>query len=331
MSGVKYPPIRDIEQHVLEKKGKLSAPLTLFLEITDVCNQNCLFCIQPGKWQIKTYESCHISLEHVEKILHEAKSLGVLEFYISGGEPTCHPQFLEIIRRVKKYRFRASILTNGINFSSTDIKKLSDVLEPERDLLLLGLDAADRVAYQKLRGQDHFSSLLKTLEMLRDAALPFATQAVIVKSNIPYLEDAWKLSSGYGAKAHVLIFPYRKKEIGEDIYPSEEEIRLALERLSSYTRHAGENRTPLIFPGDAGKKHHVATHLHCPAGFTSCAVSARGDIHICAFGLDCGLSVENLYHTSLGDGWEKIRQFMEKIDDVTLTRQGGCPFKSELL
>jgi MoaA/NifB/PqqE/SkfB family radical SAM enzyme len=328
--GIKYPPIRDIERHVLESEGKLSAPLTLFLEITDACNQNCLFCIQPGKRQIKTYENCHISPEHVEKILHEAKTLGVLEFYISGGEPTCHPQFLEIITRVKEFQFRVSILTNGVNLSSADIKTLSYILEPGRDLLLLGLDVADRAAYRNLRGQDHFSSLLKTLEMLRDAALPFATQAVIVKSNIAYLQDSWKLSSGYGAKAHMLILPYRKKEMGAEFYPSDQEIRLALERLANDTMHPGENHTPLIFPGDPGNKHRDAAHPHCPAGYTSCALSARGEVHICAYALDRGLSVGNLHHISLEDGWRKIRQFREKTDGVKPTRQGGCcPFKNE--
>jgi MoaA/NifB/PqqE/SkfB family radical SAM enzyme len=325
--GIKYPPIRDIERHVLESAGKLSAPLTLFLEITDACNQNCLFCIQPGKRQIETHESRHMSLEHIEKILHESKTLGAPELYISGGEPTCHPQFLEIMTRVKKFQFRVTILTNGVNFSSTAIKTLSSILEPERDLLLLGLDAADRAAYRNLRGQDHFGLLLETLEMLRDAALPFATQAVIVKSNIAHLEDAWKLSSGYGAKAHILILPYRKKEMAAGFYPSDEEIRLALERLSNGTMPLGKNRTPLIFPGDPGNKHHGAAHLHCPAGYTSCAVSARGEVHICAFALDRGLSVGNLFRTSLGETWQSIGQFMKKNVDVNPTRQGsGCPF-----
>lgn len=252
--------------------------------------------------------------------------LGVLEFYISGGEPTCHPQFLEILALVKKSGFRLSILTNGVNLSPADVKELSYILEPERDLLLVGLDAADRFTYRNLRGQDHFNSLLETLDMLRAAALPFATQAVIVKNNIALLEDTWKLSSGYGAKAHILILPYRKKEIETDIYASEEEIRLSLTRLFNHTTHPGENRTPLIFPVAPGKKNY-ASYENCPAGYTSCAVSARGETHICSFALDCGLSVGNLFHTSLGEAWKSIWKYMKKNDNIRPIRQGNsCPF-----
>ena len=335
-----------MERHVLEKGGKLNAPLSLFLEITNVCNQRCLFCIQPGKRQLKLKadETCYMSLACVEKLIHEAKTLGVLEFYITGGEPLCHPQFLEIVTLLKKSGFCVSILTNGINLSSTDIKILSSILEPEQDILLLGLDAAERVAYRNLRGEDHFESLLETLEMLRAAGLPFATQAVLVKSNIDLLEDTWKLSSHYGARAHILIQPYRKKEIETGTYASEEEMRLSLERLRNHMTQPDEHRNSLIFPGAPGiapptqpaaykpgqeQQENADTRLHCRAGYTSCAVNVRGEVHICSFALDSGLSVGNLFRTSLEETWESIGQFMKKSHHMSPAKQGrGCPFIS---
>ncbi len=325
-----YSPIKAIEQHVLKKRGKLNAPLSLFLELTNVCNQECFFCVQPGNWQKKIFKQSHMAMEYLERTLFAAKEFGVLELFISGGEPTCHPRFLDIISLVKKLQLRTSIYTNGVNFSAADVKMLSNILEPGWDCMLLGLDAADKVTYRKLRGKDHFDSVLKTLERFRDEAMPFVTQMVILRSNIEYLEDTWKLSSEYGAKAHKLILPYRKKELSENIYTSNEEISLALKRLSNQKVIHGEKRTSLIFHDDQGSHHslgHVlgkirkeTNHL-CSFGITSFAMSANGDFHACPFALDCGLSLGNLQRTSLSDGWRKIRLLMEKPGTVNLEHQ----------
>jgi len=329
---IRYTPIRDIQNHVLEKNGRLTSPLTVSLEITNACDQNCVFCIQTAKHQSHAFEKRHIALKYVERLIREAKSLGVLEFQISGGEPTCHPQFMKIVELVKDFQFRTSIITNGVNFSPNETVKLANVLEAERDLFIVGLDAADPETYKRLRGQDHFALVCETLRMMREAGLPFATQTVIVKDNVSSLQDIWGLSASYGSKAHILVLPYRIRDIHDDIYLSDEETALCLTCLSNDVRCRSANSTPLVFPAGFNEEYGTGIHRICLSGRTSCAINALGEIHICAFALDCGLSVGNINSTSLDDAWKRIRRIIETTAGAdSLSHGHRCPVKTELL
>ena len=331
-ASIGYAPVKGIQSHVLEKNGKLTSPLSVSLEITNDCNQDCVFCVQSVKRRTGSLEKHHISLEYLETLLNKAQSLGVLEFQISGGEPACHPHFMDIVERVKEFQFHTLIITNGVNFSSSDLKRLAGILDPEEDIIIIGLDAADPINYKTLRGQDHFTLVCETLGMMQKAHLPFATQTVILKNNVGFLEDVWKVSISYGSRAHMLVLPYRIKNVREDIYLSDEEITSYLANHGNNLKRQRATGTPLVLPKNFVNKDSAAIHKVCSSGRTSCAINALGEIHVCAFALDCGLSVGNINNTSLGDAWKKIHKFIETTGGANGLLHGHhCPVKAELL
>lgn len=97
----------------LIQKEKLSnLPLHLHLTITNSCNLNCLHCFADCKYLNK-----YISLNNIKKILLNLKKNNVLFVDLSGGEPTTHPDFIEIINYLDYIKLPYYITTNGI-FSS---------------------------------------------------------------------------------------------------------------------------------------------------------------------------------------------------------------------
>lgn len=330
-ANIHYAPVSGIQHDVLEKNGTLKSPLTISLEITNVCNQNCVFCVQSAQWKSGSIEGHHLSLEQIEALLNEARSLGVVEFLISGGEPTCHPLFAEIVERVKAFRFRTSIITNGVCLSSAELERLADILDPEQDLFIIGLDAADSANYKKLRGQNDFALVCNTLRMMQRAHVPFATQTVVVRKNAAALDDVWNIAKSCGSRAHILVLPYRIKSACEDIYLSDEEITMFLARLCKDSQCRSEAGTPLVLPINCGKDNSTAAHKVCSSGRTSCAVSAHGEIHICTYALDCSLSVGNINDISLSVAWKRIHQFIETAHGTNGLLQGHqCPVKPGL-
>lgn len=123
------------------------------LEITDACNVTCKCCY-------KTRGNSFKSPEQVETDLADGLSLRPAHTVtLSGGEPTLHPDLVEIIRLVKKRNLHVFLLTNGVlaNANSMKIWKRAGLdsilfhLEPGQDRADLPKDADREALTQRLR------------------------------------------------------------------------------------------------------------------------------------------------------------------------------------
>ena len=70
----------------------------MLIQITNTCHMLCPHCMQRSDAQQR-----HMSMETVEQCARHAEELGVMAVMISGGEPTEHPQFKEIVKRFLKF------------------------------------------------------------------------------------------------------------------------------------------------------------------------------------------------------------------------------------
>lgn len=96
---------------------------TLTLWITHECNLNCLFCIDSGNKKKRGF----MSMEEIDKSLINAKGQGIDTVLIGGGEPTLHPNVIEIAKKSKSYGFYTAITTNYTN--PEIIKKLDGICD----------------------------------------------------------------------------------------------------------------------------------------------------------------------------------------------------------
>ena len=89
------------------------------LEINDACNLSCPICYA----QSGTHRTEYKSLDHIERMLdcivtNEAEPDVV---QISGGEPTIHPQFFEVLNAAKRRPIRHLMVnTNGIRIAQDE-------------------------------------------------------------------------------------------------------------------------------------------------------------------------------------------------------------------
>jgi organic radical activating enzyme len=100
------------------------------LYITNVCNLHCKNCIvldYKGRVTIP-----HLSLEEIKEII-EKIPVQLEQLQLVGGEPSLHPQFVQIVHYLKSvpnlYQ-RLSIVTNGTNYTPETAKvfELFDVV-----------------------------------------------------------------------------------------------------------------------------------------------------------------------------------------------------------
>jgi MoaA/NifB/PqqE/SkfB family radical SAM enzyme len=281
-------PLLDIGNHVLANGGSLRSPLLVSIELTDRCNQRCPFCIQSARRGMRGHD---LSFAALDRLCRRLKETGVASVSLTGGEPTCHPRFADAVEGVKRRDLALAIETNGVDLTEARVRHLAAVLEPERDVIVLALDAASPDTYLELRGSPCFEALKATLDSFGRHRIPFVAHTLLLRGNLGEIGDIRRLALGAGAMHHRVGLPCRKGPAPRDLFLSPDEERAACERL----RRSGI-RVPSA--GTAAPP--------CAAGRVSCAVDARGRVGMCLFGLDAGLSAGNIRREDFPELWMKV-------------------------
>ena len=140
--------------------------LTL-VEITDHCNLQCPICYAASGPSRTGYRT----LEHVERMMDAVvRNEGTADVVqISGGEPTLHPEFFQILDAAKARAIRHLMVnTNGIRIARDEAfaRQLASYMPGFE--VYLQFDSFEENALQVLRGGDLRSVRLKAIERLNE-------------------------------------------------------------------------------------------------------------------------------------------------------------------
>ena len=155
----------------------------LLLDITENCNLECPTCFAasaPGVGRFARLPHLMRSLDAA--IAREGGRVDVL--MLSGGEPTVHPEVLDIIRAATERKVTRVILnTNGIRLARDE--RFADALGGQRDRLevYLQFDGFELESHLYHRGEDLRSVKAEALSRLRDRRV-FTTLAVAVAQDV---------------------------------------------------------------------------------------------------------------------------------------------------
>lgn len=153
-----------------------------YLAIGYLCNENCMFC--PCAAESRT-EKKTIPGKVIFKRLSQLAEEGIKQVTLSGGEPTLHPAFVEIISFCQLKGIHVYILSNSEQFSSDDfMANTAGKVDWGRINVITTLhsqDAFEHEAANRTHGSwgRSVSGLLKLLELGADVTLKHC----ITKSN----------------------------------------------------------------------------------------------------------------------------------------------------
>ncbi len=140
-------------------------PCLALFNINDECNMKCNICYhssEPGSGNFRSMEE--IEKMH-ETLLRVESSPDLIQ--VTGGEPTLHPQILEILKYLKSWPVRHLMLnTNGIRISQDEsfvqeLKNIGKWFE-----VYLQFDSLQAESLKQIRNGDMRSVRQKALEML---------------------------------------------------------------------------------------------------------------------------------------------------------------------
>ncbi len=147
------------------------------IKITNACNLSCIYCFERvNKRNIK-----FISMEDLKIIINNLKKYNIKRIVITGGEPTLHPKFIEIINmlRSKFPSIEIRIQTNGTN--PQIIKKLK---KDPKISIQVSLDHYKKEIHEKLRGKNTYEKVIKTIEVSKEKGFYLIVYSTLTKMNI---------------------------------------------------------------------------------------------------------------------------------------------------
>lgn len=135
------------------------------VEITDHCNLRCPTCYASSGPERMTYRSLEQIDSMFDAIVRNERQPDIVQ--ISGGEPTLHPRFFEVLDAAKRRPFRHLMInTNGLRLAADDefAKHLSEYMPDIEVYLQFDSQSAD--ALRTLRGVDLRGVRQRALERL---------------------------------------------------------------------------------------------------------------------------------------------------------------------
>lgn len=168
----------------------------LDLKVGDLCNNNCIFCIQA-----KRNEGRYRSFESIISDLKQGALLGCEEVVMTGGEPTIRKDFFEILQTAKAAGYSKIIVqTNGRMFSYGDFcKRAADCGLSEAVVSFHGFCKEQQESLTRAEGS--FSQAVAGIKNILNFKILLGTNTVIVKQNYQNLPEIVSLLTKLGVNS----------------------------------------------------------------------------------------------------------------------------------
>jgi radical SAM protein with 4Fe4S-binding SPASM domain len=146
----------------------LRPPKMLTLSITAACNLTCKHCWVEA---VSASSSLHVPQKTLRRLIREYKELGGEGIRITGGEPLCHPGWLDLLRFACEIGFgTVALQTNAMLFKDEHVAALQALEFPGLSLQI-SLDGACAQTHDLVRGEDAFNRALTGIRRLTDGGL----------------------------------------------------------------------------------------------------------------------------------------------------------------
>lgn len=192
----------------------------IVIELTNRCNLSCQHCFS-GRHGGRD----DLPLAVLDRVLAEAKAHGFDMLSFTGGDPTIHRHFLEILQRTQAAGYRFGLNTNGWNFA-----QIYDKLLPHREaleIIVFSMDGATAATHDRLRGRGSYRRVLQAMSICVAMDLPFGVNMVVTAHNRHEIAAMVALATQLGSWGirfgHLMPAPLTTAQ-GFDLSPTERKV-----------------------------------------------------------------------------------------------------------
>jgi len=161
--------------------------LHMLTELTNRCNMNCDHCYTEANEH--HHEEKELSgeewIELFEKVRIKSRFI-TQNVSLTGGEPTVHPSFSQIIRYLSG-KYKVEVSSNGLHFRKEDLEAIAEC--SSLNSLNISMDSVKKEEDEKIRGIDTFDRRIKNLRTISGYHIPVCIGIVVSNLNLSSLEE----------------------------------------------------------------------------------------------------------------------------------------------
>jgi MoaA/NifB/PqqE/SkfB family radical SAM enzyme len=269
----------------------IGPPVTLDLELTDVCTHRCPWCIYPRQPSYLPFEAAQVAFA-------DAVTLGTDSIIVSGGgEPLLHPQAEAILALGAEHDVGVTLFSNG-----EALGQHADVIGASCDYVRLSLDAGTARTHARLHGTDEaiFERIFAAVADLADRT-QIGGSAVVTNQNVDEIGLLAQRLAAAGARLLLLKFDVRRSiewnaKLARRLEPQLEIARAVLDAIDL------EDPTQVF--------------VEVPLGLASAKSSVQpdGGLYPCCHHRDGALKIADVVTEGIAAVWggERHREVLER-------------------
>lgn len=256
-------------------------PRAMLISPTMKCNLDCYGCYA-GDYSNEN----ELELDVIDRVLSEAKEMGISLVVVLGGEPLLREDLLEVYEAHSDMAFQ--VFTHGGFLDEGVVDTLANLGNVMPAISLEGF----RDKTDKRRGEGHFAKVIKSMELLREAKVLFACSLTQTKENTDVLTSE-RFIDFLIEKGCILIWYFMCMPIGKNpdigLLPTPDQRNLMRENLKTFRA-----TKPILFV-DFWNDGHL-TNGCMAGGRMYFHINAKGDVEPCVF---CHFASDNIRETTL--------------------------------
>lgn len=210
------------------------------LHLMYTCVQGCQFCSE--RERMNRFVEYEVTWGRVARVLRDYAEHEIEAVHFTGGEPTLHPRFVDILRLAKKLGLRTSVGTNGAMLCRPELARQA---VPLLDEILFSLHGPTAEVHQALtRSPGSFERVLAAIRLSQEVVPGFRpfVNTVLTRANVDCIEQTIALAERRGAALVVVSNPTPEGG-AEQCYP---DLAIPLEQLGTVLQQLARARRDVI-------------------------------------------------------------------------------------
>lgn len=259
------------------RKDIIYSPIRIYFEITLSCNLHCRYCYNNSGIPRKK----ELNINEIFRALNNFKKQNILDIRFTGGEPTCHKDWFEIMAYAKKLGFAVSCNTNGAYIDKSISERFAKL---NLEQVTVSLDG-NKENHERNRGRNTFDRTISNLKLMHDLGVNLRINTLINKYSINDVEFLVDIASKYAKEINffTIVFLGRGLHIeSSDGVSVDEHLKISqkIKKLKKKYSHlkilhfAEVSHTTSISHKDGNK---FLLKEGPPSGFTTFNVLSNGD------------------------------------------------------
>ena len=171
----------------------MNKPYGMLAELTYACPLHCPYCSNP--LNLTDYRE-ELSTAEWQRVLAEARELGVLQLHLSGGEPLQRRDLVELVSSARDLGLYTNLITSALGLSSRRAEQLKAA---GLDHVQISIPADEPALSDRIAGTPSYERKIAAARLVKELDWPLTINVVLHRHNIDRIGRMLDLAEELGA------------------------------------------------------------------------------------------------------------------------------------